>query len=78
MFMVYFIGSIIKFTFMKTATKNSYRVIVHEPVIYPPLNKRDKLAILRSVRGAWKNMKPDPIRWLKKMRSEPDRKLPSW
>lgn len=61
---------------MKTTTKTKY-LIIHEPIIYPLLKKEDRLAILKSVRGAWKNMKPDPIKQLAKMRKEWDRKLPT-
>lgn len=35
-----------------------------------------RLAAFRAIRGMWKNRKPDPIKELKKMRKEWERKLP--
>jgi hypothetical protein len=44
---------------------------------HPLLSKKERLSALKSIRGMWKNCKPDPIKELKKMRSGWNRKLPS-
>ena len=36
------------------------------------LGTQERLSLLRSVRGMWKNRKPDPIRELAKMKKEWD------
>lgn len=48
-----------------------------KPALYPLLIARDRFSVWEKVRGMWKNRKPEPIRELKKMRREWDRKLPS-
>jgi len=44
--------------------------------IRPMLNPRQRLLLWTSIRGMWKNKKPDPIKELNKIRREWDRKLP--
>jgi hypothetical protein len=46
--------------------------------IAPDLMKKgeERLKLWEQARGMWKNRKPDPIKELRKMRKEWDRKLP--
>lgn len=53
---------------LNTKSKSPYPLVI---------TGKERLAIWESVRGMWKNRKPDPIKELKKMRKEWDRKLPS-
>ena len=46
------------------------------PISHPLIGPEERLAVWRSVQGMWKNRKPDPVKELKKMRKEWDRKLP--
>lgn len=41
------------------------------------LTGAERLALLRGIRGMWKNRKSDPVKELKKIRSGWTRKLPS-
>ena len=59
---------------MATAIKIHQRL--RETVLNPFLTPAEKLAILRDVKGIWKNRKPDPIKELAKMRKGWERKLP--
>lgn len=43
---------------------------------YPLITLRERIAIWEEARGMWKHRKQDPIKELKKMRKEWDRKLP--
>lgn len=45
--------------------------------IYPLINPVQRLLIWEKMRGIWKNRQPDPIKELRKMRREWERKLPS-
>ena len=49
------------------------KVIIHE---YPLMTGRERLSIWEKAIGMWKNRKPDPIKELRKMRQEGERKLP--
>lgn len=42
-----------------------------------PLTGKERLKLWEQFQGIWKNKKPDPIKMLKKMRREWERKLPS-
>ena len=42
--------------------------------VYPLLSPKERLLILERVRGMWKHKKPDPIKELKKIRKEWQRK----
>jgi len=44
--------------------------------VYPLISPKERILLLESIRGMWKNRKPDPIRELRKMRRERERKLP--
>lgn len=57
---------------MKMATK----IEINEQLLYPIMNQAEKLAILKRVKGIWKNKKPDPILELQKMRRGWERQLP--
>ena len=57
------------------ATK-TVRKLNTKPQSHLLLTGKERLAVWESARGMWKNKKPDPIRELKKMRKEWDRKLP--
>jgi hypothetical protein len=39
-------------------------------------DKAERLRVLKSIRGMWKNKKPDPIKEMEKIRKGWDRKLP--
>ena len=41
------------------------------------LTKEERLKILKSTAGVWKNRKPDPMKELKKMRSESEVRMKS-
>ena len=56
----------------KTATKLATEERTN-PVL---LNREERGKIWQQARGMWKDRKPDPIKELKKMRKEWDRKLP--
>ena len=43
--------------------------------IYPLITMRERLLLLKSIKGIWRNRKPDPIKELKKIRQEWDRKI---
>jgi len=43
--------------------------------IYPLITTRERLWLLKNIKGIWKNRKPDPIKELKKMRQEWNRKI---
>jgi len=43
--------------------------------IYPLIATGERLLLLKSIKGILKNHKPDPIKELKKMRQEWDRKI---
>lgn len=46
--------------------------------LYPHLlTAEERLLIFEQVRGMWKHRKPDPIKELKKLRKEWERKLPT-
>ncbi|MBI3459174.1 hypothetical protein HY061_02860 [Candidatus Azambacteria bacterium] len=42
---------------------------------YPLITMGERLLLLKKIKGIWKNKKPDPIKELKKMRQEWDRKI---
>jgi hypothetical protein len=56
----------------KTATKPQSEERAN-PVV---LNREERGQIWQKARGMWKDRKPDPIKELKKMRKEWERKLP--
>jgi len=56
----------------KTATKLATEERMN-PVL---LNREERGKIWQQARGMWKDRKPDPIKELKKMRKEWERKLP--
>jgi hypothetical protein len=56
----------------KTATKLAIEERTN-PVL---LNREERGKIWQQARGMWKDRKPDPIKELKKMRKEWERKLP--
>ena len=56
----------------KTATKLATEERMN-PVL---LNREERGKIWQQARGMWKDRKPDPIKKLKKMRKEWERKLP--
>ena len=63
----------------KTVTvrgKINKKTVGNAAALSPMLDPQARLAALRQIRGMWKNRKPDPIKELKKMRKEWDRKLP--
>lgn len=45
--------------------------------VYPLLDPKERLLRLQSIKGMWRSRKPNPIKELKKIRKEWDRKLPS-
>ena len=44
---------------------------------YPLVYQRGRLSVWQKVNGLWKSKKSNPIKELRKMRGEWDRKLPS-
>jgi hypothetical protein len=58
---------------MKINLNQNQKVIIETPT---PITGEERLRIWKKVQGMWKNRKPDPIKELKKMRKEWDRKLP--
>lgn len=58
---------------MGIITKDKKKVAWETPL---HITGEDRLRIWQKVAGMWKNKKPDPIKELKKMRNEWDRKLP--
>lgn len=45
--------------------------------VYPLISPKERLLVWERIKGMWKNRKPDPIKELKKMRREWERKFSS-
>ena len=57
-------------------TKTAIKPNTEEGINPVVLHGEERGKIWEKARGMWKNRKPDPIKELKKMRKEWDRKLP--
>jgi hypothetical protein len=51
------------------------KTVIKKASIYPLMIPRERLSIWEKARGMWKRRKPDPVKELKKMRREWDRRL---
>ena len=57
-------------------TKTATKLAIEERTNPVLLNREERGKIWQQARGMWKDRKPDPIKELKKMRKEWERKLP--
>ncbi|MEK7479195.1 MAG: hypothetical protein AAB634_01520 [Patescibacteria group bacterium] len=46
-----------------------------QKLLYPLIQKAERLLLLRNIKGMWKHKKPDPIKELQKLRKERERDL---
>ncbi len=51
---------------------------MREMLLYPLLSQNEQRRLLMSIKGIWKNRKPDPVKELKKIRQERERMLPTF